>query len=153
MNQRAPSDAMGVDVKLETRDPNGNTYEIDTVTADANGFYSCDWQPPVPGKYTIVATFEGSASYYGSVAETAISVSDVLGTTGPQGEPGPTGPSGSQGPQGSTGPSGSTGPTGATGPTGPAAAADNAVLIAGGSIVAALVAIGIAVFALMKKRN
>jgi hypothetical protein len=69
-----PTDATGVEVKLETIDPNNNFYEIGTVTSDASGFYSLMWEPPVPGKYTIIATFEGSDSYYKSYAETAIGV-------------------------------------------------------------------------------
>jgi hypothetical protein len=34
------------------------------------------WEPPVPGEYTIIATFAGTASYYGSYAETAMGVSE-----------------------------------------------------------------------------
>ena len=33
--------------------------------------------PEVPGQYTIVAAFEGTKSYYGSTAETAINVGDA----------------------------------------------------------------------------
>ena len=52
--------------------------------------YSLMWEPPVPGKYTIIATFEGSAAYYGSVAETAMGIIEV---SSPQpAEPEPTEP-------------------------------------------------------------
>jgi hypothetical protein len=66
----------GVEVKLETLDPNGNFYEIGRTTSDTSGFYSLMWEPPVPGKYTIIATFEGSDSYWRSFSETAIGVEE-----------------------------------------------------------------------------
>ena len=77
MNAECPKIVEGVEVKLETLDPNGNFYEIGTVTNDASGMYSILWEPPVPGKYTIIATFEGSNSYYRSYAETAIGVTEA----------------------------------------------------------------------------
>ena len=79
----------GVTVKLETLDPNGNFYEIGTVTSDATGMYKIMWQPPVPGEYTIIATFEGSNSYYSSYAETAIGVEEAAAAGGSI-EPEPT---------------------------------------------------------------
>jgi len=77
MQKQCPEYYTGVDVKLETFDPNGNFYEIGTVTCDANGMFKLMWEPPVPGEYTIYATFEGSESYYTSYAETAIGVTDA----------------------------------------------------------------------------
>jgi len=89
--QAKPKDAEGVEVILETLDPNNNFYEIDTVTSDASGFYSLMWKPPVPGKYTIIATFEGTKSYYASYAETAIGVEEAVSPATPI-EPEPTEP-------------------------------------------------------------
>jgi len=66
----------GVEVKLETLDPNGNFYEIGTVTSDASGMYKLMWEPQVPGEYTIIATFAGSESYFSSYVETAIGVEE-----------------------------------------------------------------------------
>jgi hypothetical protein len=77
MQKPCPQNAEGVEVKLETLDPNGNFYEVGTATSDASGYYSLDWVPPVPGKYTIYATFEGSESYYQSFSETAILVAEA----------------------------------------------------------------------------
>jgi hypothetical protein len=77
MQQPCPAYVEGVEVKLETLDPNGNFYEIDTVTSDASGVYSILWEPPVPGKYTIIATFEGTESYFRSYAETTIGVTEA----------------------------------------------------------------------------
>jgi hypothetical protein len=76
MQQPCPAYVQGVQVKLETLDPNNNFYEIGTVTSDASGMYKLMWEPPVPGEYTIIATFEGSASYYRSYAETAMGVTE-----------------------------------------------------------------------------
>jgi hypothetical protein len=84
-----PMNAKGVPVKLETLDPNGNFYEIGTVTSDASGMYKLMWEPPVPGEYTIIATFEGSDSYGSSYAETAIGVGPAPAAGG-QIEPEPT---------------------------------------------------------------
>jgi len=69
-----PANAMGVEVKLETYDPNGNFYEIGRATSDQTGFYTLTWEPLVPGSYLIFASFEGSESYYPSAVETSISV-------------------------------------------------------------------------------
>jgi hypothetical protein len=71
-------------------DPNGNFYDIGTVTSDAYGNFKLLWKPPVPGEYTIIATFPGSGSYYSSYAETALGVSAA-----PEATPGPTPPPGS----------------------------------------------------------
>ena len=69
-----PADATGVEVVLEAVDPNGNFYEIGRVTSDMSGMFKKMWTPEIEGKYTIIATFEGSESYWSSYAETAIGV-------------------------------------------------------------------------------
>ena len=83
MQQECPMDLNGVEVKLETLDPNNNFYEIGTTTSDSAGMFKVSWEPPVPGEYTIIATFEGSESYYQSYAETAILVSEAASAGGP----------------------------------------------------------------------
>ncbi len=77
MQQPKPTNATGVKVTLSAFDPNNNTYVVGTTTSDANGLYKIMWTPPVPGAYTIIATFAGSDSYFGSSAETAIGVSNA----------------------------------------------------------------------------
>jgi outer membrane protein assembly factor BamB len=74
MDQPMPTDAKGVTVTLDAIDPNGNYISIGKATSDMNGFYSYKWTPEHEGKYTIIATFEGSESYWSSYAETAIGV-------------------------------------------------------------------------------
>jgi hypothetical protein len=89
MQNPCPMMFNGVEVKLETLDPNGNFYEIGTVTSDASGLYSIMWEPPVPGKYTVIATFTGSESYYSSYSETAFGVTEAPSPSGAI-EPEPT---------------------------------------------------------------
>jgi outer membrane protein assembly factor BamB len=79
MQQKRPSDTIGVEVKLEVVvDPNGNWYDIGTTTTDSSGFYKISWEPPVPGEYLILASFAGTDSYYGSYVETAVVVDEGL---------------------------------------------------------------------------
>jgi hypothetical protein len=92
MQQPMPTNATGVKVKLETLDPNGNFYEIGTTTSDASGNYAYSFTPNVPGKYTIIATFEGSNSYFSSYAETAINVAEAPTATAPPEYPQPIDP-------------------------------------------------------------
>ncbi len=69
-----PKDTVGVDVILSVFDSNNNTYYIGSATTDSNGAFSFMWQPQIPGKFTIYATFGGTNGYWPSTAETAIGV-------------------------------------------------------------------------------
>ena len=79
----------GVEVSLDTIDPNGNYIHIDTVTSDSSGIFKKMWTPEVPGEYTIIATFAGSGSYGSSSANTAVGVAEAHQTTAPPGYPQP----------------------------------------------------------------
>jgi hypothetical protein len=72
-----PTDATGVSVTIDAVDPNGDITNIGTTTSDMSGFYSYMWEPDSEGKYTVIATFEGSDSYWGSTAETSIGVTEA----------------------------------------------------------------------------
>jgi len=72
-----PANVKGVEVIIEVLDPNNNYYEVARTTTDGSGFYSATFAPPVPGKYTIIARFIGSKSYWGSYAETAVFVEEA----------------------------------------------------------------------------
>jgi hypothetical protein len=74
MQKPRPANATGVEVTLDTIDPNGNWIHIGNATSDTSGTFSYMWTPDVPGKYTVIATFAGSESYWPSYAETAIGV-------------------------------------------------------------------------------
>jgi hypothetical protein len=78
-----PADAEGVEVSLDTLDPNGNFVHIETVTSDISGTFAYAFTPEVPGLYKIIATFAGSASYGASYAEAYINVDEAPPATPP----------------------------------------------------------------------
>jgi outer membrane protein assembly factor BamB len=77
MQKPKPANATGVEITLDVLDANGNHRNIGTATSDANGFYSFKWEPDIPGKYTVVATFGGSNSYWRSSSEAAFNVEEA----------------------------------------------------------------------------
>jgi outer membrane protein assembly factor BamB len=80
--QPIPKNAAGVEVTLDAVDPNNNFVHIGTVTTDTSGTFGYAWTTPnVPGKYTIIATFAGSDSYYASYAQTFAFVSEAPAAT------------------------------------------------------------------------
>jgi hypothetical protein len=85
MQKPIPTDANGVSVMIDVIDANGNYRNIGEATSDAKGFYSFAWAPDIPGKYTVIARFAGSESYYRSSAETAFVVDEA-----PEATPEPT---------------------------------------------------------------
>jgi len=76
-----PANATGVTVSLDVVDANGNFRNIGTVTTDAEGFYSLDWTPDIPGKYTLYASFAGTNGYWPSHAETAFVATEAPAAT------------------------------------------------------------------------
>jgi len=87
MQKPKPTDVTGVEVIVSVLDPNGNCYEVGRTTSDASGFFKLAFEPLVPGEYTVIASFEGSESYWPSQAETAIYVEEAPAATP---EPTPT---------------------------------------------------------------
>lgn len=77
MQQPRPTNARGVEVILSVIDSNNNCYEIGRTTSDITGQYSFIWEPEIPGRFQIIATFRGSEAYYGSTAVTYIGVSEA----------------------------------------------------------------------------
>lgn len=83
-----PTNATGVTVNLAVIDGNNNYRTIGTATSDVSGAFSYVWQPDVPGKYTLIASFAGSEAYYGSSSETAFAVTEPsAGTQQPTAQP------------------------------------------------------------------
>ena len=72
--QPCPTDATGVTVKLEAVDPNNEYHNLGTTISDPYGNYGFDFKPEVEGKWMIIATFEGSNSYYSSTTTTYMTV-------------------------------------------------------------------------------
>ncbi len=81
MQKPRPTNSTGVDVVISVIDPNGNTYDIDTVKSDSNGMFKKLFTPLVPGEYTVIASFAGSEGYWPSYAQTAIGVSPAPDST------------------------------------------------------------------------
>jgi hypothetical protein len=85
--QPKPSNATGVPVTISVVDANNNYREIGKTTSDADGFFSFNWTPDIEGKYTLYASFDGSASYYPSHAVTAFTVDPAAPTPAPTAAP------------------------------------------------------------------
>ncbi len=83
MQQTKPTNATGVTVTISVLDPNGNYYNVGTTTSDATGQFKLAFTPQVPGEYTVLASFAGSASYFASSAETAFNVDPAAATPVP----------------------------------------------------------------------
>lgn len=77
-----PTNATGVPVSINVIDSNNNYRNIGTVTSDINGMFSFAWAPDIPGAYTVIASFAGSQSYYGSSSETSF-VANQAPSSGP----------------------------------------------------------------------
>ena len=91
MQQPLSMDTTGVSVTLSTIDPNGNYIDIGTATSNTEGNYGFGWTPTIDGTYQIIATFEGSESYYSSYATTHMVVGPAASAAQPI-EPEPTTP-------------------------------------------------------------
>ena len=90
MKQERPTNSTGFPVVLSVLDPNGNYVVVGTATSDAYGTFRLPFTPEVPGTYTVVATFQGSGSYYGSYAATSIYVDEPAATATPIPTPAPS---------------------------------------------------------------
>jgi hypothetical protein len=83
MQKPEPTNATGVPVSIDVIDANGNYRNIGNTTSDASGTFSLQWTPDIPGKYTVIATFAGSESYWPSYAETSFAVDPAAPTASP----------------------------------------------------------------------
>jgi len=81
MQKPRPVDVTGVAVTISVLDPNGNSYDVGTTTTDANGMFKLAFVPEVPGEYSIVASFDGSESFWPSHAVTALGVEEGIEPT------------------------------------------------------------------------
>jgi len=83
MQQPCPMNLNGVPVKLEIFGEDGSYLELGTVTSNSYGDFVYEWTPPDEGLYTIMATFEGSDSYWSSYDSTYTSVGPAPAPTQP----------------------------------------------------------------------
>jgi hypothetical protein len=78
-----PTNFTGVEVTVNVVDANGNFRSIGTATTDYTGAYSLVWQPDIPGKYSVIATFSGTNGYWPSSATAAFNVMQEHPTNAP----------------------------------------------------------------------
>jgi len=71
----------GVTVRVAAVDSDGEVTDLGTATSDYTGQFALSWTPTNEGIYKIFATFDGSNSYFGSYAETALSVGKAVETS------------------------------------------------------------------------
>jgi hypothetical protein len=81
MQQPMPTDVKGVPITISVLDSNGNYRQIGTTTSDGSGMFTFTWTPDIPGDFTVVASFEGSESYWPSSAETSFHATEVSKAT------------------------------------------------------------------------
>ncbi|MCL5877257.1 MAG: PQQ-binding-like beta-propeller repeat protein [Candidatus Bathyarchaeota archaeon] len=81
MQKPCPTNVTGVPISIDVIDSNGNYRNIGIATSDGSGAYSLMWTPDISGKYTVIASFAGSESYYGAYAQTALAVDEAPPTT------------------------------------------------------------------------
>ena len=93
MQNPPPTNAIGVPVSITLIDPNGNPHQT-TVTTDSSGTYSYvvpSSMTPVEGKYTVVASFDGSHSYWPSSSQSSFGITSAPAPTATPTQ-GPTSP-------------------------------------------------------------
>ncbi len=83
MQKAMPTNTTGVPVTISVIDSNGNNRQIGVTTSDSSGTFSYNWTPDITGKYTVIANFAGSNSYYPSSAETSFAVDPAAPTASP----------------------------------------------------------------------
>ena len=87
MQKAKPTDTTGVPVTLSVIDSNGNYRTIGTTSTDSSGMFTYAWAPDIEGSYTVIATFSGSNSYYGSSSESSFYAIAAAATPIPSPEP------------------------------------------------------------------
>ncbi len=151
--QPMPTNATGVTVTIDSIDPNNNFVHIGTATSDLSGLYSFMWTPPIPGKYTIIATFQGSDSYYSSYSETAIGVAAAAHPSATTAPSVTTVPSATPSSTGTPAPTSAVSPSVAPTPTPPASSAASSTtlyIVAAAAVI--IIVIAAAALALRRRK-
>jgi outer membrane protein assembly factor BamB len=82
--QLKPTNATGVTVTLSVIDANNNQRVIGTTTTNLDGTFGFVWTPDIPGTFNVIASFDGSNSYYPSSAETYFYASEAIAEPEPE---------------------------------------------------------------------
>ena len=91
-----PTDAMGVEVRIQVVDPAGGYSWIGTTYSDSYGNYAYSFIPQMKGLYTIIVSFVGSNSFFGSQETAYVQVDPAPPTITIPSYPGYQGPSTSE---------------------------------------------------------
>ena len=83
MQKERPMTTIGVPVKIQIYNPNGEYAWIGTTTSDAEGNYFYGFTPQMEGTYAVIATFDGSKGYWGSQATAYMTVGPAATASGP----------------------------------------------------------------------
>ncbi len=83
MQKGKPTNTTGVPVTISVIDSNNNLRVIGNTTSDDSGSFSLNWVPDISGKYTVIASFAGSESYWPQSAETSFAVDQAVTTSTP----------------------------------------------------------------------
>ncbi len=83
MQKPRPMDTVGVPVKIQIYDPNGQYAWIGTANSDAEGNYYYSFVPDMEGTYAVIATFDGTNGYWGSESTAYLSVGPAPSPGGP----------------------------------------------------------------------
>ena len=78
-----PLDTIGVPVKIQIYNPNGEYRWIGTTTTDAQGNFAYSFIPDMEGMYAVVATFDTTKGYWGSESTTYLDVGPAPSPSGP----------------------------------------------------------------------
>jgi hypothetical protein len=81
--QQMPNNVTGVPITINVLDANNNFRTIGTATSDGTGHFGLTWTPDIPGNFEVIASFQGSNSYYPSSSITYFSASLPATTTAP----------------------------------------------------------------------
>jgi len=76
-------DVKGVTVKFEAVGPDGYYKYLGETTTDMYGNYGFTFKPEAEGQYMVIATFDGSESYWGSTSTTYLAVDPAATPTTP----------------------------------------------------------------------
>ena len=80
--QAKPTSFQGVTVSIDAIDPNNNLIHIGDANTTDTGIYTYTWAPPsIPGNYLITATFGGTNAYWGSSAQTGMTIQNAVSVT------------------------------------------------------------------------
>jgi hypothetical protein len=80
MQQPKPTNATGVTVFLQAMKSDGTVMDLGYATTDLTGHYQYTWNPETADNYKIIATFEGSESYWPSTEACGVIIGSAAAT-------------------------------------------------------------------------